>query len=164
MASTINVRWLGAFRRIGPRGQRGLNSAARWEVTSMDMRPWALQLPRTKVGGAQIGLLVDPTRSKIAGAFIGDIWSETIGHKVRWGRHLTSRPRSGGFLAHQAKVLGYGYDEIIGVPVFIGVVVHPLASKRVRTMAKRVAKLIGLPYLGSATSKEVARTVRRYKG
>ncbi len=151
----IHVRWLGAYGRVyAPTAQQAVNAAGRWEVGpgAGVVRSWALQEPKVRVGGALIGFLVDPRRSKILRLYNGDGWTAVNGRVVVYKDRNDGQRRP--TAANLMRVVGdysHDYDEVLGVPHLVGVVVHPSANKRVRRMARRMARLVGLPYLGSTS-------------
>jgi len=165
----VHVRWLGAFAKRG-----SLFDAARWELRASAIgleRPWALQWDRgtRRVGGAAIGLLVDPSSSVIKKITVGDGYSRSEDGKCvasplyEW-RVVTRpsgavRPATGD--DERVDRPWQAYDEVTGVPHLVAVVVHPGAPKRVRRMAAKMAKAIGLPYIGSLRNAHAFLQERR---
>lgn len=161
----IHIRWLGAYdRKRAPSPQQGLNAAALHEVADREsLRSWAAMpaefVPRT-VGGSYVGLLV-ASDSRVVRLYEDDGWTLIRGQSVvrKSDRGGDSRRVRRARLRYVETIWGL-YDEVVGVPNYVGVVVHPLAPKRVREMAKRMARLVGLPYLGSYT-KLTPRQLRK---
>ena len=173
-ARGVQVRWLGAFRRHTKRGLTGMIKSARWELSASARgieRAWALSPAKgfRPVGGARIGLLVDPATSRIKKIAVGDGYSFSKDGKVvaseEWKANVRFRPPSASTPIGGAELdrPWQHYDEVTGVPTLVGVVVHPGANKRQRQMAKQLASALGIPYVGSTKDAEKFLRERRQK-
>jgi hypothetical protein len=144
----VAVRWIGAFGdpSLRPRTTKGLEKSVRFELARDDEASFAIQEPGTRVGRAQVGLLVDLQKSRIGKIYAGDAW--TI--RLDCGRLIATRsktvPPDGRCVRDETF---REYDEGFGYLVYSGIVVHRHANKKARNSARLVAERVGLPYLGT---------------
>jgi hypothetical protein len=148
--SVVAIRWLGAHeRRLKAWDLGEVIKTIEFELSQADREvAFAYQSTNRGAGKAKIGLIVDTRRSTISAVYAGDAWTEVDDggylYNTRSYRLDTHWNR-----ARLSDVGQYGYDEATGRLSFCGVVVAPYATKEIRKVALKAAKIFGLPYLGS---------------
>ena len=147
MSKTVAVRWLGAFGdpKHRPHSASKLEENILYELRNPDEVSFAIQEPETQVGGAGIGLLIDTERSSIHKIYAGDAWTIQLDN----GNLIATRSREVKGTDRVRDKSWRGYDEAIGRPCYVGVVVHSSANKRERNWARIVAERVGIKYLGT---------------
>ena len=145
----VSVRWIGAFGDpdLRPRTTKGLERSLCYELESANdaEKSFAIQEPATRVGDAQVGLLVDLESSDIHKIHAGDAWTIRLDN----GNLVATRSHPVESIDRVNDKSWRGYDEGWGRLSYIGVVVHRHATKKARNSARIVADRVGLPYLGT---------------